>query len=331
MQKVFAPEPKIILEARHPEMEGYIGTKILFDTTKGQVCGVLKDVEEELGKLIVEEDDKRDEICVEDIISLEILEEQNGAAGTTPLQEAPKSTEIESIAGKTAESRSKESDSSAKSKTKAETMQAMEAGHGASAQQEDLYYQMMSKAFEFFGPLEDEFAAIAARQMYKVFTSQFGTISCHVEIIVSGDDVFSRIGLVLARLLASNEMHASFLVCSRRGTRDAAYRESLLNSGGKIVARPSGMAAVYIICCNRSRLPEYPVNDMTKGIIFADVPETAPELSHRIVTGMCFGMRPSTLDSFRGTVYFVDIEYPNALYLYYGTKKPSKNKIQKLK
>ncbi|KAH9411713.1 hypothetical protein HK407_04g08240 [Ordospora pajunii] len=346
-------------------MDEYIGTQILFETSKGTVSGVLKAVNEDTGKLVV--DDGRDmrDVFIEDVLKLEIAKEgyympkrdtkveenRYRIENECPAQPEQIVVGSRSVSESCSVSRGgsdmdSEREQGIKSLHKKPEDRCMENeenccvsdkiginrkdGRYAPETTEIIYYGMMSRAFSHFGPLEEEFSSIAARQAYRVFSTYFESSTEKVEIFIAGDDVFSCIGYILARLLLHSGKEP-LVICNQHYIRHSKYRQSYTNSGGVICTSSQAQACVYVFACNKALIhtQEYGNKD-AKGLIYLDVPDTlAKEGGVRI--GLCFGSIPAYYKRFNGIIYFIDIEYPTALYNEFGMERPVKSKIHKIK
>lgn len=352
-------------------MEDYIGTKLLFETSRGVVSGILRTVEEDAGKLVVEDGMLLRDVLIEDIQRLEIIEEtgfslepktEETACGNvdsktseskaflTSSEESKRLADVEKTGsvhgpadlktqgirssvfvsanarpGETLESAS-ENRNNTSIKSQSSTENAGKEARSAPETSEENYYKMMNRAFSFFGPLEEEFSSVAARQTYRIFSTYFDSAKARVEVIVRGDDAFSCMGLILGRLLLQSGKQTS-IVCSDALVRNAGYKQSYLNSGGMISSTPSGLADIQIYACRKSLVPTQSTD--VKGAMYLDMPSGTGD--GEVSIGVCFGSAPSCFREFAGIVYFVDIEYPAALYAEFGMQKPAKSKIYKLK
>lgn len=365
----------------NPAMEDYIGAKLLFETSKGVVNGKLRAIEEDMGKLVVEDGDELKDVFIEDIQKLEIVEEigsgnernkiniKNEALASVeketesrmllnssntydrPSRSQNEETEVilkdkmteksfarkigghhktppsmSSVEVQMKGSMSSTTENRNNSGIKGHENGQMKEGRFAPETSEENYRKMMIRAITYFGPLEEELSSIGARQTYRIFSTYFDNTRMRVEVFVRGDDVFSCMGFILARLLLQNGK-ASSVVCDENFVRTSSYKQAYLNSGGTIDSKPSGLANVHIYGCNRSLLPESKVE--AKGIMYLDIPTSEEGEDTRI--GLCFGSIPSNFRSFGGIVYFIDVEYPTALYKEFGLMRPMKSKIYKIK
>ncbi|ADM12157.1 uncharacterized protein Eint_090270 [Encephalitozoon intestinalis ATCC 50506] len=344
-------------------MEDYIGIRLLFETSKGVISGMLRAVDENSGKLIIEDMNEMKDVLIEDIQRLEIAEESSpnlsvghnskeekrlentpsidvdskGMAGKvvsgkhlvgySSRKENLDLVSEKSKSGQTDESRtSYENDDNVRSSSKVGSDRRRD-GYNLETSEED-YYRMMGRAFSYFGPLEEEFCSIAARQTYRIFSTYFNNSSLRVEVFVAGDDVFSSIGFILGRLLLHTGKMSS-IICNENLLRNTRYRQSYLNSGGVITNRPAPEPSIHIYSCNKSLVPAWARNNI-RGSIYLDMPGHNSEEKETKI-GLCFGSIPAYHRRFNGIVYFVDIEYPAPLYEEFGLQKPTRSKIHKVK
>lgn len=350
-------------------MEDYIGTRLLFETSKGVVSGMLRIVDEDNGKLVIEDKGGSTDVFIEDIQRLEIVEETchgNLSAGVKVQDECREGKKV-SIGSVSSEGRdvakksilqlnleshpglkagdglakdgeskasrmsmrrnsSNENDGNSRSSDKVE-IDGKDARYAPEASEED-YYGMMDRAFNHFGPLEEEFCSIAARQAYRIFSTYFGTASARVEVFVMGDDAFSTTGFILGRLLLHSGK-ASSIVCRESSVRNARHRQSYLNSGGTITTTPGLEGSIHVYACNKCLIPELPTSN-AKGFMYLDTPGSSFDGKETRI-GLCFGSIPMHFRRFSGIMYFIDIEYPAALYKEFGLQRPVKSKIHKVK
>ncbi|KMV65507.1 hypothetical protein M970_090280 [Encephalitozoon cuniculi EcunIII-L] len=352
-------------------MEDYIGTRLLFETSKGIISGMLRIVDESAGKLVVEDGCGMKDVLIEDIQRLEAVEDPapnpsadhrikdgNAKEGTKHGESMPSTdSDDKSVMGKSIPRQHSMSrlslkaagiDRSVDERHKSSQVDGSGAGHrndgnilssdktridGKESKHtpetsEENYYRMMERAFSHFGPLEEEFCSIAARQAYRIFSTYFESSSADVEIFISGDDVFAGIGFILGRLLLHSGKMSS-IVCNESFVKNARYRQSYLNSGGVITSRPRGEPSIHIYACNKTLIPVQP-KDSAKGFLYLDTPGFCIEEKETKI-GLCFGSVPAYFRRFNGIMYFVDIEYPTALYEEFGLGRPIKSKIHKVK
>ncbi|KAM0671890.1 hypothetical protein CWI42_040270 [Ordospora colligata] len=345
-------------------MDEYIGTQLLFETSKGIVSGILKTVDEDTGKLVVDGGGDVREVFIEDVLKLEIVkeghykprrdsktEDKRGMEDVflaLPEQVAVASRSVSescsvSRGGSDVDSEREQGIKSLHKKAEdgcienEDNCSASEKigingkdGRYAPETTESIYYGMMSRAFSHFGPLEEEFSSIAARQAYRVFSTYFGSSTEKVEIFIAGDDVFSCVGYILARLLLHSGKKP-LVICNQQYIRNSKYRQSYINSGGAICTSSQDQACVYVFACNKAliHVQEYNNKD-AKGFIYLDVPDTSTK-EGGVKIGLCFGSIPAYYKRFNGIIYFIDIEYPTALYNEFGMERPVRSKIHKIK
>lgn len=313
-------------------MEDYIGTKLLFETSKGIVSGTLRKVEEDAGRLVVESEDGVRSVSVKDIQKLEIVEENMGNCSKRTLCLSSMSSVDERTGkGEIAQSTGCKNKSNNKDWPKENTSASNRTGRDGRVSPEtskENYYGMMRRAFAYFGPLEEEFSSVGARQTHRILSTYFDVTRVHVEVFVRGDDVLSRMGFILGRLLLQSG-NTSSVVCSENFAGNARYKQAYLNSGGIVTDGPSGSAAICIYACNGGLIPGRSSSE-TKGVVYLDIPESKVEEGDTRI-GLCFGSAPSYFRHFNGTVYFVDVEYPAVLYTEFGLVRPTKSKIYKIK
>ncbi|AFN83644.1 hypothetical protein EROM_090270 [Encephalitozoon romaleae SJ-2008] len=345
-------------------MEDYIGTRLLFETSKGMISGMLKAVDENVGKLVIEGEDGTRDVLIEDIQRLEIVEEPssnisveskakedekaevlNPSIGTSD-KSTVEASRLHSVShvglrtgtGLMASSERYKSSQTDTSRTIYEngdnTRSSGKTGiegkddRNALETSEENYYGMMKRAFCYFGPLEEEFCSIAARQAYRIFSTYFGNSTLKVEVLVSGDGVFPSIGLILGRLLLNSGKKLS-VICNEIPLRSVKYKQSYMNSGGIIANKPSLESTIQIYSCGKALISTWP-RSSAKGFMYLDTPGFIVE-ERETKIGLCFGSIPTYFRKFNGIVYFVDMEYPSLLYEEFGLQRPTKSKIHKVK
>ncbi|KAG5858751.1 DUF5096 domain-containing protein [Encephalitozoon hellem] len=345
-------------------MEDYVGTRLLFETSNGVITGMLKAVDENVGKLVIEDESGTKDVFVEDIQRLEIVgdsspdlsvecksrEDKRTGAPILSIRTDDKSvakvsrspsvghTDLKAGTDLTIHSERHKSSQTDTSRTSHENgdntrssdkIRVGERGDRHLLETcEENYYGMMKRAFSYFGPLEEEFCSIAARQACRIFSTYFGSSNLKVEVLVSGDDFFSSIGLILGRLLLHSGKKSS-VVCNETALRNARYKQSYLNSGGIISSRPSLEPTIQIYGCGKALISTWPKGN-AKGLMYLDTPGFSVEEKETKI-GLCFGSIPMYFRKFNGIVYFVDIEYPTPLYEEFGLQRPTKGKIHKVK
>lgn len=261
-------------------MESYIGASLKFETISGFIEGRLKEIRKKDGVLIVEKDFRDDvlkEISINDIKSLEIIKKRADEAAKDP-------------------------------------------GVATTHQQKDTVTheeakEMLSDAFLCFYPTEDTFLSVVSHSVMKIVTNVF---RCKAEdriaILISGDDVFARLGYVLAMVMYNSNLSPDVHCTGHVSAKTAALAQRFTNNGYKISANP-GQQYRLAICSSAESLNQVSY----QSALFTDLPAecTDPGMKY----GLVYGIKTDRVNAFSGRVFCIDVGFSDTFLKKYNLRR----------